>query len=122
MKPLPLTSDGASAEPRIFHHAKRIDHQYEMSKTAAATSSSPSGDRRYGAVAGDVAGLVHQIRNPLFAILGHVELALRDAEPGSPTEEHMRIIQRTGLEIKDILRGLLHDSQEATTGAQPRRS
>ena len=59
----------------------------------------------------DVAGLVHRLNNPLFAILGHVEFALRDAEPGSATEERMRIIQRTGFEIKDILRGLLEESR-----------
>ena len=61
---------------------------------------------------GDVAGLVHDINNPLFAILGHVEFALRDAEPGSPTEERMLIIQRTGLEIKDILRTLGEHARE----------
>ena len=65
----------------------------------------------------DVAGLVHQLNNPLFAILGHVEFALRDAEPGSATEERMRIIQRTGLEIKEILRGLLEQSREADRAA-----
>ena len=65
----------------------------------------------------DVAGLVHQLNNPLFAILGHVEFALRDAEPGSATEERMRIIQRTGLEIKDILRNLLEQSRNADRAA-----
>ena len=65
----------------------------------------------------DVAGLVHQLNNPLFAILGHVEFALRDAEPGSATEERMRIIQRTGLEIKQILRDLLQQSRGADRAA-----
>jgi signal transduction histidine kinase len=59
----------------------------------------------------DVAALVHELNNPLFAILGHVEFALRDAEPGSAVEEHMRIIQRTTLEIKQILRNLLDSSR-----------
>ena len=65
----------------------------------------------------DVASLVHRLNNPLFAILGHVEFALRDAEPGSATEERMRIIQRTGFEIKDILRGLLESSRESADRA-----
>ena len=60
---------------------------------------------------GDVAVLVHQINNPLFAILGHVEFALRDVEPGSEAEERMRIIQRTGLEIKDILHTLVEETR-----------
>jgi signal transduction histidine kinase len=88
-----------------------------MSESTAATGASPSGELQHGAVRGDVAGLVHQINNPLFAILGHVEFALRDAEPGSATEERMRIIQRTGLEIKEILRGLVQASREDSSEA-----
>jgi len=75
-----------------------------MSETAARSTTETNG-------VDDVAGLVHRLNNPLFAILGHVEFALRDAEPGSATEERMRIIQRTGLEIKDILRGLLEGAR-----------
>ena len=75
-----------------------------MSETAARSTTETNG-------VDDVAGLVHRLNNPLFAILGHVEFALRDAEPGSATEERMRIIQRTGLEIKDILRGLLENAR-----------
>jgi len=77
-----------------------------MSETAARSTTETNG-------VDDVAGLVHRLNNPLFAILGHVEFALRDAEPGSATEERMRIIQRTGLEIKDILRGLLESARAA---------
>jgi signal transduction histidine kinase len=78
-----------------------------MSERAARANSETNG-------VDDVAGLVHRLNNPLFAILGHVEFALRDAEPGSATEERMRIIQRTGFEIKDILRGLLEESRAAS--------
>ena len=78
-----------------------------MSETAARSSTETNG-------VDDVAGLVHRLNNPLFAILGHVEFALRDAEPGSATEERMRIIQRTGLEIKDILRGLLESARSGS--------
>ena len=81
-----------------------------MSETAAKASIQTNG-------VDDVAGLVHRLNNPLFAILGHVEFALRDAEPGSATEERMRIIQRTGLEIKDILRGLLADARSGADSA-----
>jgi len=81
-----------------------------MSETAARSTTGTNG-------VDDVAGLVHRLNNPLFAILGHVEFALRDAEPGSATEERMRIIQRTGLEIKDILRGLL-ESARAGSGQE----
>lgn len=81
-----------------------------MSETAARSTTGTNG-------VDDVAGLVHRLNNPLFAILGHVEFALRDAEPGSATEERMRIIQRTGFEIKEILRGLLESSRESADTA-----
>jgi signal transduction histidine kinase len=81
-----------------------------MSERAARANSETNG-------VDDVAGLVHRLNNPLFAILGHVEFALRDAEPGSATEERMRIIQRTGFEIKDILRGLLEESRAGSVKA-----
>jgi signal transduction histidine kinase len=81
-----------------------------MSERAARANSETNG-------VDDVAGLVHRLNNPLFAILGHVEFALRDAEPGSATEERMRIIQRTGFEIKDILRGLLEESRAGSIKA-----
>ena len=87
-----------------------------MSETAATKGFGPDDDDRC-VVSGDVAGLVHRINNPLFAILGHVEFALRDAEPGSTMEERMRIIQRTGLEIKEILNGLVEASREESNKA-----
>jgi signal transduction histidine kinase len=107
---LPPTGEKLDAHLRISRRAKRLDHEYEMSDVAARANM------RAGGLT-DVAGLVHQLNNPLFAILGHVEFALRDAEPGSATEERMRIIQRTGLEIKEILRGLLEQSREADRAA-----
>jgi signal transduction histidine kinase len=108
--PVPPTGDRADAEKRISRSAKRLDHEFEMSESAAKAEIQASGVH-------DVPGLVHRLNNPLFAILGHVEFALRDAEPGSATEERMRIIQRTGFEIKDILRGLLESARESTDQA-----
>jgi signal transduction histidine kinase len=81
-----------------------------MSETVAKSTFPPIGDRN-GPEIGDLADLVHELNNPLFAILGHIEFALRDAEPGSEIEERMRIIQRTGFEIKEILRSTLEASR-----------
>jgi signal transduction histidine kinase len=56
--------------------------------------------------------VVHEINNPLFAILGLVEFLLRDAEPGSKAHGRLQLIQTTGLEIKEIVRALLDFARE----------
>jgi PAS domain S-box-containing protein len=58
------------------------------------------------------AGVAHEINNPLFAILGLVEFLIADAEPGTRTHERLSLIERTGLEIKDIVRALLDFARE----------
>jgi signal transduction histidine kinase len=66
-----------------------------------------------GEMAGEVA---HELNNPLFAILGLVELMLKSAEPGSKLEHRLALVQQTGIEMKQIVRGLADfardDSQE----------
>lgn len=56
--------------------------------------------------------VVHEINNPLFAILGLVEFLLRDAEPGTKAHSRLELIQTTGLEIKEIARALLDFARE----------
>ena len=58
------------------------------------------------------AGVAHEINNPLFAILGLVEFLLKDAEAGTKGHERLVLIQRTGLEIKEIVRALLDFARE----------
>src|SRR5262245_8160622 len=53
------------------------------------------------------AGVAHELNNPLFAILGLVELMLLDAEAGTKANERLQLVQETGLEIKAIVRALL---------------
>ena len=57
-------------------------------------------------------GVAHQINNPLFAVLGLVELLLRDAEPGSAAEERLRLVHDSGLEIKAVVRSLVELARE----------
>ena len=47
-----------------------------------------------------VRGLAHEINNPLFGMLGLVELLLGEIEPGTKQHERLELIHRSGLEIK----------------------
>ena len=58
------------------------------------------------------AGVAHEINNPLFAILGFVELLLLEAEPETKAHERLTLIQDTALEIKEIVRALLDFARE----------
>lgn len=61
-----------------------------------------------GALAGDIG---HDLANELFAVLGHVDLLLADADPGSPAAERLALVKQTALEMKDRLRTLLEYSR-----------
>ena len=54
-----------------------------------------------------VRGFAHEINNPLFGMLGLVELLLREIEPGTKTHERLSLVQQSGLEIKRITHSLL---------------
>jgi len=58
------------------------------------------------------AGVAHEINNPLLAILGLTEFLLLEVPAGSKQEERLRLIQQTGLEIKEIVRALLDFARE----------
>ena len=51
-------------------------------------------------------GALHELANPLLALLGTAELALADAEPGTKLHGRLDTIQRTGHELAEIIRAL----------------
>jgi signal transduction histidine kinase len=57
-------------------------------------------------------GVIHEINNPLFAILGLLEFLLPDAAPGSKGEQRLQLVQQSGLEIKEIVRAILDFARE----------
>jgi len=57
-----------------------------------------------GELAGDIA---HDVANPLFGVLGLVDLLLEDSAAGSEEEDRLRLLRQTALEMKDTLRLLL---------------
>jgi signal transduction histidine kinase len=51
-------------------------------------------------------GALHEISNPLVAMLGSAELALADAEPGTKLHSRLALTHSTGSEIVEIVRAL----------------
>ena len=51
-------------------------------------------------------GALHEISNPLVALVGSAELALSDAEPGTKLHDRIALTQRTGAEVVEIVRAL----------------
>jgi signal transduction histidine kinase len=51
-------------------------------------------------------GALHEISNPLVALVGSAELALSEAEPGTKLHERIALTHRTGVEIAEIVRAL----------------
>ena len=63
--------------------------------------------------------VVHELNNPLFAVLGLVEFLLRDAEPGTKAHSRLELIQSTGLEMKEVARALLDFAREEPARLEP---
>jgi signal transduction histidine kinase len=51
-------------------------------------------------------GMLHEISNPLVAMLGSAELALADAAPGTKLHSRLSLTHSTGTEIVEIVRAL----------------
>jgi signal transduction histidine kinase len=67
-----------------------------------------------GDLAADVA---HDIANPLFGVLGLVDLLIEDAAAGSEDEDRLRLLRQTALEMKATLHILLEFAR--TPDGQP---
>ncbi len=67
-----------------------------------------------GDLAADVA---HDVANPLFGVLGLVDLLLDDATPGTDDEDRLRLVSRAALEMKATLGSLLDFARPAGSEA-----
>jgi len=63
-----------------------------------------------GELAADVG---HDMANPLFAVIGLVDLLLVDTTLSPPVEERLQLVKQTALELKDSLRALLDFARPA---------
>jgi two-component system, NtrC family, sensor kinase len=65
------------------------------------------------------AEIAHEINNPLFAILGLVELVRNEAQPGTKPHDRLLLVEQTGLELKALVRALLTFAGESTDDTRP---
>jgi signal transduction histidine kinase len=67
----------------------------------------PKSDEQYLATLGRLTrGALHEIANPLLALVGSAEFALTEVEPGSKGYARVATVHSTGLEIAAIIRAL----------------
>ncbi|HWG56245.1 MAG TPA: hypothetical protein VNT58_06945 [Gaiellaceae bacterium] len=64
-------------------------------------------------------GALHELSNPLLAVIGSAELALAAAEPGSKVHERLQLVHRTSLEIAEIVRALQGFTRERAAPPRP---
>jgi len=89
-----------------------MQHAAAASPFFGADSATPEREAlleagRLGSLGELVRGLAHEINNPLFGMLGLVDVLLADLEPGSPEYDRLLLVRQSGLEIKQITHSLL---------------
>ncbi|TVM19348.1 hypothetical protein DPQ33_03030 [Oceanidesulfovibrio indonesiensis] len=64
-------------------------------------------------------GIAHDFNNMIFAILGFVRLALRNAEPGSKMEEYLKQVHSASMRASDLVRQILTFSRQTEQERKP---
>ena len=64
-------------------------------------------------------GIAHDFNNMIFAILGFIRLALKQAEPGSKVEEYLKQVQSAGMRASDLVRQILTFSRQTEQEKKP---
>ena len=78
-----------------------------------------SGDPHLATLGRLTRGALHEVSNPLLALLGSAEFALADATPGTKLHSRIELVQSTGEEIAEIVRALQAFARSAS--APPER-
>ncbi len=58
-------------------------------------------------------GLAHEINNPIHVIIGVVDLALKDLEPGATVADDLRLIESEAIRCQKIVSGLLDFARQS---------
>lgn len=59
-----------------------------------------------------LAGVAHELNNPLLAVLALVDLLAADSTPGSQTQRRVRVVRETALEMRATVRNLVDFARE----------
>ena len=102
-----------------------MQHAAAASPFFGADSATPEREAlleagRLGSLGELVRGLAHEINNPLFGMLGLVDVLLADLEPGSPEYDRLLLVRQSGLEIKQITHSLLRFARVAARAPDPK--
>jgi signal transduction histidine kinase len=65
------------------------------------------------------AGIAHEVKNPLAGILGCAQLSLKKAEPGSPLEKNLQLIEKETKRCKSIIDNLLRFARQEQAIREP---
>jgi signal transduction histidine kinase len=71
-----------------------------------AVSDHTDETRAYATLGRLTRGALHELSNPLLAMLGSAELALADAEPGTKLHARLALTHSTGSEVVEIVKML----------------
>jgi signal transduction histidine kinase len=65
------------------------------------------------------AGIAHEVKNPLAGILGCAQLSLRKADPGTPLQKNLQLIEKETKRCKRIIENLLKFARQEKAILEP---
>jgi signal transduction histidine kinase len=108
-------ADAASGSGEMGHSAAVLRHFLAASILASVAADPPNGGdleaARLELLGRLLPAALHELANPLVALVGTVELLLRDAEPG-PAHARLELVERTAEEIAALVRSLQRLTRE----------
>jgi len=90
---------------RSIYIARDITEKRKMEATIVQSA-------KLSAVGALAAGIVHEIGNPMTAVIGNAQILLRSLEVSDPRLPSAQLIERAGLRVEKLVRNLLNLSRQ----------